>query len=228
MQAPVANALSDRLKAVSTASISDALDERNLRECRLDPAIQGLGLNTRMAGPAHTVRWVYDPRGAQWQPTGYRMLTDYFRGVTEGSVVVVDGAKNGVQAQWGELLSEIAKQAGAVGVVVDGGVRDAEKLAAMPGWSCFARHRSPAQSLTRMRIHDAGVPLHLQGAHGLVVVDPGDWVVGDADGVLVLPAAEVEAITEAAEKIEKKDADMLAAIRAGMNPNEAFMRFRRG
>ena len=91
---------------------------------------------------------------------------------------------------WGELLSTAARRSGCVGAIVDGAVRDVVKMAAM-GFPVFARGTSPYDSRDRNRVIDVDVPVEIDG----VRFSPGDLVIADMDGIVVVPqAVEAEAM----------------------------------
>jgi regulator of RNase E activity RraA len=118
---------------------------------------------------------------------------------------------------WGELLSTAARNAGCVGVVVDGAVRDVVRMRAM-GFAVFARGTSPYDSKDRQRVIDLDVPVEIDG----VRFAPGDLVIADEDGVVVVPRSAEEAVLRRAwEKVHAENR-VRDAIRAGLKATEAF------
>jgi 4-hydroxy-4-methyl-2-oxoglutarate aldolase len=126
-----------------------------------------------------------------------------------GSVLVVDvqAAANG---HWGEILAVAAGQRGVLGLVIDGGVRDVAEQATL-GFPVFARHVTVVGT-GKEHPGRFGVPVRVGG----VVVRPGDLVVGDADGVVVIPAASVDATLERADARVTAERRALEAIRSGV------------
>lgn len=121
---------------------------------------------------------------------------------------------------WGELLSTAARRSGCVGVIVDGAVRDVVKMAAM-GFAVFARGTSPYDSRDRNRVIDVDVAVEIDG----VRFGPGDLVVADVDGVVVVPrSVEGEAIAAAWEKVNAENV-VRDAIAGGMGAGEAFKKY---
>lgn len=128
-----------------------------------------------------------------------------------GSVLVVDTGGGYEAGYWGEVMTVAATVRGLAGLVLDGCVRDGEQLRAMD-FPVFARglcirgtgkFRTPPGVLgERIRIGD-------------VHVEPGDWVLGDLDGVVVVPRAELAVTITATESRERKEAEIMAALRAG-------------
>jgi 4-hydroxy-4-methyl-2-oxoglutarate aldolase len=110
---------------------------------------------------------------------------------------------------WGEVLTTAAEAAGLAGLVIDGGVRDVAALEA---------HRFPVFSSTislpgarKDQAGTVGAPVTVGG----VPVARGDWVVGDVDGVTVVPVPSLDAVCEAGEAREAKEAGFFAALRGG-------------
>ena len=110
---------------------------------------------------------------------------------------------------WGEVLTTAAEAAGLVGLVIDGGVRDVAALEAH-GFPVFSSTIS-LPGARKDQPGTVGAPVTVGG----VSVSRGDWVVGDVDGVTVVPAALLETVTAAGEVREAKEAGFFAALRAG-------------
>jgi 4-hydroxy-4-methyl-2-oxoglutarate aldolase len=126
-----------------------------------------------------------------------------------GSVLVVDVGPVPDRGYWGEVLTTAAEAAGLAGLVIDGGVRDVAALEA---------HRFPVFSSTislpgarKDQPGTVGAPVTVGG----VPVAMGDWVVGDVDGVTVVPEPSLDAVRAAGEAREAKEAGFFAALRAG-------------
>ena len=127
----------------------------------------------------------------------------------QGSVLVVDVGRVADRGYWGEVLTTAAEAAGLAGLVIDGGVRDVAALEA---------HRFPVFSSTialtgaskdqRGRV---GTPVHVGG----VRVSLGDWVVGDVDGITVVPADALDDVINAGRAREAKEAGFFASLKAG-------------
>jgi len=121
---------------------------------------------------------------------------------------------------WGELLSTAVRNQGCVGAIVDGAVRDVHAMRAM-GFPVFSRGTSPYDSRDRQRVIDVDVPVEIDG----VLFSPGDLVIADDDGVVVVPqAVEEVVIGRAWEKINAEDT-VRDAIRKGMTAAEAFRKY---
>ncbi|TQM36257.1 RraA family protein [Pseudonocardia cypriaca] len=198
-----------RLKALYTAVVYDIMDEMALPHQCLDLGIAPLDRDMQVAGPAYTVMAGPDIRERDEMPENTK-LADFgvFTQMYEGCVVVVGAAGERQSGIWGELMSNASRARGATGVVIDGGIRDGRLVREIDGLGVFARYTSPIESLRRSRIHDIEIPISMTGTTSSQVrVNPGDWIFGDEDGVLVIPKDaldEVLAKSEEAKDIEDK------------------------
>jgi 4-hydroxy-4-methyl-2-oxoglutarate aldolase len=198
-----------RLKALYTAVVYDIMDEMALPHQCLDLGIAPLDRSMQVAGPAYTVMAGPDIRERDEMPENTK-LADFgvFTQMYDGCVVVVGAVGERQSGIWGELMSNASRARGATGVVIDGGIRDGRLVREIDGLGVFARYTSPIESLRRSRIHDIEVPISMTGTTSSQVrVNPGDWIFGDEDGVLVIPKDaldEVLAKSEEAKDIEDK------------------------
>jgi regulator of RNase E activity RraA len=118
---------------------------------------------------------------------------------------------------WGELLTTAARNSGCIGVIVDGCVRDIEKMAAM-GFPVFACGPNPYDSRDRQRVIDVDVPVELDG----IRFSPGDLVAADRDGIVVVPQVVEKQVVEIAWKKAHAENLVRDAIRNGMSATKAF------
>ena len=174
-----------RLGAVPAANIGDA-QERIGVASGLSPVWAG----AKLAGPAYTV----------WTRPGdnlyiHKALDD----AQPGDVIVINGGGDESRALIGDLIGIRAKSLGIAGFVIDGAVRDADALAEC-GLPVFARSVTPAGPY-KFGPGRLQLPVAIAG----VVVSPGDFVVADADGVVVVRRDEVEQVLVEAERIEANE-----------------------
>jgi 4-hydroxy-4-methyl-2-oxoglutarate aldolase len=166
----------------------------------LDSGIKPIHPDMRVAGPAFTV----DIRPADNLMLHYAMLK-----VKPGDVLVVD-AKGFIEAgPWGDIFTEQAIRMGVAGLVINGAVRDAAAITRM-GFPVFCRGLS-IKGTGKNQPGRLNVPLCI----GDVQINPGDLVVGDQDGVVVVPQDEVDAAIESSRVREEKEAVFRKRIRAG-------------
>lgn len=126
-----------------------------------------------------------------------------------GHVLVVDGEGDTRRALVGEIMKRVAQARGCVGLVVDGAIRDLDAFAA-DDFPCFARgvtHRGPY----KQGPGEINVAVTIDG----MIVNPGDIVVGDSDGVVVVPPAKANSVSAAAHEVARREAAILRSIAQG-------------
>jgi 4-hydroxy-4-methyl-2-oxoglutarate aldolase len=127
----------------------------------------------------------------------------------KGSVLLVDVGRVADRGYWGEVLTTAAEAAGLAGLVIDGGVRDVAALEAH-GFPVFSSTIALTGAGKDQR-GTVGAPVKVGG----VLVSWGDWVVGDVDGVTIVPAAALDDVLNAGQAREAKEAGFFAALRDG-------------
>lgn len=207
----------ERFASIYTAALVDVLDERGLRDRTLPPELRPLAPDMRVAGPAFTVEGAPGDQ-ADWD-AAIRATLGMLGRVPAGHVAVY-ACHHRRSAHFGELSAVSLGSRGVAGCVIDGGCRDT-RLIAEEGFPVFARFVTPEDSTWRWRVTATQVPITI----GSVRVEPGDWVVGDEDGVVVVPAAVTEEVLAAAEAKAGTENQIRDAVRAGMPPLEAYERF---
>ena len=183
-----------------TAVLSDVLDELGLRQQAMTPAIRPLDDTLAMAGFARTglYREIYRVAPDE-NPYELEMaLIDDLR-ADDVAVFACGGSRR--IAPWGELLTTASRARGAAGCVTDGFVRDIRQIRALQ-FPVFHGGIAPLDSKGRGMVAEIDIPVECAG----VAIAPGDLVVGDADGVVVVPrAVEAEAVRRAFAKVASED-----------------------
>jgi regulator of RNase E activity RraA len=181
-----------------TAVLSDALDEMGYRNQAMRENIRPLSPDLIFAGWARTISCM-DVHYECKNP--YDLEIEALDSLLPGEVAVVATGDSKRNAPWGELLSTAALSRGARGAVIDGLVRDVKKIQQL-GFPVFATGIKPVDSRGRGVVVDYNVPVECQG----VVVAPGDLVVADFDGVVVVPSAVVsDAVRLATDKVAREN-----------------------
>jgi regulator of RNase E activity RraA len=134
--------------------------------------------------------------------------------------VAVYACEHAVSAHLGELSVTSLKSRGVAGCVLDGGCRDV-RFILEEGFPVFCAHMTPEDSTWRWELEATQVPITV----GSVRIEPGDWVVGDEDGVVVVPQAIAESVLAEAEKKAATESLVRVAVRDGMTPLEAYERY---
>jgi regulator of RNase E activity RraA len=193
---------------LTTAILSDSCDAAGLRHQvlrhRLPPVVPG----SRALGRARTVRFA--PSLADDALDPYRDAIEVIDGIRAGQLVVIATDESNDSAFWGELFSAAALGCGATGVVTDGNLRDTERIAAL-GLPAFSRSRRPIDFRARLRIVDVDEPVELGG----VEIRPGDLVMADDDGVVVIPRLHEEAVLQLARERAARESTVLAELLSG-------------
>ncbi len=207
----------ERFAAVPTAALVDVMDDLGLREQTLPPSIGALARGMRLAGPAFTVEGRPSEHG-DWD-AAIRKTLAMLGAVPEGHVAVYQ-CNHERSAHFGELSATSLAARGVAGCVIDGGCRDVRLIEEL-GFPVFARFVTPEDSTWRWEVTATQEPVTI----GTVRVSPGDWVVGDEDGVVVIPSERGEEILAAAETKVGTENLVRQAVREGMTPLEAYERY---
>ena len=185
---------------------SATLYEASKQPIAIDSRIQAAWTGACLCGPAFTV-----------QGSGGDNLALHHAVIAApvGSVLVVDvgGARHG---HWGEVLAVAAQQRGIAGLLIDGGVRDRDELRDL-GFPVFSRNNS----IVGTRKHYAGLLGEPVTVGGVTIVT-GDLIVGDADGVVAIPQADIERILDAADARVAQERDFFTRLRAGASTVELY------
>ena len=218
MDADYAAALPDLVAGLlSTAVVSDILDDLGHRDHVLDPAIRPLGDGGIIAGWANPfVVAEVDEIPADPYTGEIAAMDD----IARGDVVLIATGGSSRAACWGELFSTAARARGARGTLIDGYCRDARVIAAL-GYPVWCRGLLPLDVKGRLAVTAWRQPAVVGG----LPVQPGDLVVADADGVVVAPAGLAgEAVGRALEKVAKENS-VRDALVAGSTLRNAYDRF---
>ncbi|MFQ6017476.1 MAG: RraA family protein [Kiloniellaceae bacterium] len=212
---------SERLGRLYTGAVADVLDELGpgFRNQCLPADIRPLDPTMKVAGPVYTVRGRARHYDDGKDPRAKQM--DMLDAIIPGSVVVVDPGDETTAAHWGELMSHTARAKGATGVVIAGGLRDTPQILEI-GFPVFRRYHSPLTAVYRYDITDYDVPLRIGG----VPVRPGDFILGDIDGVLAIPAAVVDEVIEKAESVRDREDVVSQALQEGGDIRDLFETYR--
>jgi regulator of RNase E activity RraA len=205
--APGGDELVGGFAALDVSLISDALDRLGIAgQCA---AIYPLDRSFRLAGRAFTVRYV--PVGTSRGTVG-----DYVDDLQPGEIPVLDNAGRLDATVWGDLLTVTAHRMGLAGTVIDGICRDSARSLEV-GYPIFSRGHWMRTGKDRVRADAYQVPITIGG----VRVEPGDIVVGGADGVVAIPAGRAADVLRAAREIGASEERIRAAITAGSRLDEA-------
>jgi regulator of RNase E activity RraA len=202
--------LAAALNGLGTTALSDALDRLGIngQAVGIMPVVRTM----RFAGPAFTIRML--PVGTSGGAVG-----DYIDDVPQGAVVAIDN--NGIlnETVWGDILTFVAHTKGVAGTVIDGVCRDSDRCVEL-AYPVFARANTMRTGKDRTTADAYNVPIQIAN----VRVASGDWLVGDADGVVAIPQDRVLEVLAIAEEIEQAEDTIRKMVADGVRLDEARQR----
>ena len=217
MTQPAPITLEQMRRHFTSAVVCDALDAAGYPHQSPRLPLLPVTVNRVLVGRCKTTLWA---SMAHADPRPYELELRAVDSCRPDDVLIAAAGGSCRSGVWGELLSTAARNAGCVGVIVDGAVRDVVQMRAMD-FVVYARGRSPYDSKDRQRVIDLDVPVEIDG----VRFGPGDLVFADEDGVVVVPGeVEGEVIRRAWEKVTAENV-VRDSIRAGMKAAEAFAKY---
>lgn len=209
--------LSERLNRCYSGAVYDVMREMGLRPRVLPRTIAGLTTESRMAGPVFTVRGRPDPTIDAH--TSLLEWTGLLSKASAGHVLVIQ-PQDDVRALMGELSAETLKLRGVRGCIIDGGCRDTELIVGQ-GFPVFCRYTTPIDIVAAWRPEAFDVPVTI----GTVTLFPGDYILGDRDGIVAIPKADAEEVIRRTEACINTESEMRRALRAGWDPQEAYLKY---
>ncbi|MGW0819096.1 RraA family protein [Streptomyces viridiviolaceus] len=192
------------MMALRTEHTSATLLEASKRDIALAPALRPLWLGARLAGPAYTVQGI---------PGDNLALHNAVAAAPPGHVLVAD-LGGGTFGHWGEVLAVAARARGLLGLVIDGAVRDSAEQAEL-GFPVFSRGLAIHGTAKRY----PGI-LGRSVIVGGVLVRTGDLVVGDADGLVAVPAEHEQGVLAAADRRVEHEAHIMSELSTGRTTTE--------
>lgn len=200
-----------------SAVVCDALDAIGLTHQSPRVALKPLTGTGVLIGRCKTTLWA---EMAHVDPRPYELELQAVDTCQPDDILIAAAGGSLRSGLWGELLSTAARRSGCVGAIVDGAVRDVVKMTQM-GFPVFARGTCIYDSRDRNRVIDVDVPVEIDG----VRFSPGDLVLADADGIVVVPQVVEERVIQAAWDKVHAENEVRAAIAAGMTATEAFRKY---
>lgn len=207
-----------RYSRLYTPAVADVLDGKGLWHQIMDNDLKGLTMEMMVAGPAFTVFGMSERSEDKSIRKGVKvvdMLGPY-------QVVAFETSGDTHTGHWGELLSNGARARGAYGAVIDGGVRDTRHILQM-NFPVFCKFRCPGDARGRWNVVDMQIPITVGG----VRVHPGDFIFGDADGVVVVPKELTVAVLLEAESVLAVENEIREKVREGASVQDLYMKYER-
>lgn len=211
-----------RYLGVDSSNVADILDDLGIHDQGLAPSFGPYPTSAgKLAG------WAYTIRG---EPSTYPLgegdpaKMEACAKLTPGTVSVWSGQGEGV-CFFGELISIGMKERGCVGALVDGGVRDIDWIGNLD-FPVYARYRTPVQSIGRWKVTGSGIPVPMPGATiPEVLVKPGDFILADSDGAIVVPAEMAEDVLHLAEELGAREVQIRTELARGLSLSKALTKF---
>ncbi|HWK27115.1 MAG TPA: RraA family protein [Solirubrobacter sp.] len=210
-------AISRRFMAVYTSIVADVLDELGRHRQTLPSTLAPLAPGMRLAGPAFVAEG--RPREDVPYEASMRRMLEWLQSVPAHSVAVYKTNEDD-SAHFGDLSATSLIARGCAGVIVDGGSRDTA-MVLESGLPVYCRYRNPQDCVPRWELLEWGHEVEIGG----VTVRTGDYVVADADGVIVIPAELRDEVLERAEAIVATESEIRVAVADGLQPLEAYERY---
>lgn len=210
-----------RYLEVDTSNVADVLDGMNLLQ-------QGLAADfgsypetcKRMAGWAYTIRGQMTP----YPQGGDSDKMAACQGLSPGEISVWSGNGEGI-CYFGELIALGMKEKGCTGALLDGGIRDVRWIGEH-AFPVFARYRTPVQSIGRWKVNACQVPVYMRGHDGgNVIVRPGDFILCDDDGAIVIPIEHVESVLLESERLTQVEKNIRIEIANGLSLGDALKKY---
>lgn len=196
-----------RLEKLSSTNLSDAMDALGIAGATC--GIRPLSVHWRkIVGPAVTMKMTEDDGIPQKTHLGMNAIAS----AQEGDVIVIDNSGRLDTSCWGGILASAAKYRGVEGTVIDGCCRDLDDCLDVD-YKVFARGTVVCTARGRVKEEATNQPIQFGG----VSVRPGDIILGDSSGVVVVPQERLEEVLVLAESLWQKEEAMIADIRMGKN-----------
>ena len=215
------DAIRDRYAVLNTAIVCDVFDELEVDVPALD-----VGIRRQTAEVQKIAGWAYPIEGQLNASKGADVpKLEIVDNLPKGSVPVWSGTNATGICLFGDLIAATMQKRGCHGAITDAGFRDVEAISGT-GFPVFARYVSPVQSIGRWRVTSHGEPVELAGAFGpTVLVEAGDFVLGDEDGVVVVPAGLAVQVLERAEEIVRQEEEARKSSAEGMTASEMLEKY---
>lgn len=206
-----------RYARVYTGAVSDVLDQLNERHQVLPSSLRGLTPDAKVVGRALPV--VGGPTSTTDADTIFVPILTMLGDVKSYDVVIIQARDTGC-AHLGELSATAIKARGGAGAVVYGGVRDVDYIRRL-GLDVFCLYTTPSDVVGRWQLLAYNEPIDIEG----VTICPHDIVLGDADGVVVIPEALAEEVLIRAEAIVYTENHVREAVKKGVHPLQAYRQY---
>ena len=199
------------------SAVHDVLRTMGYGNCVLPPTIRALDPTRRIAGEVYTISGYIDQSLSRHDS---RLMWSRVLSRVPGGKVLVCQPNTKAVALMGELSARALMVKNTRGYVVDGHCRDTDMILEM-GFPVYCEYNTPADIVERWRYDRLGEPVTI----GTVTIHSGDWIVGDRDGVVVIPKEVATEAVEETMKVMNTEGDMSEDIVGGMDPEAAYLEY---
>ena len=213
-----ANNLVRRLEKCYTGAVYDVLRGRGNKNTILPHEIKSIDKSKKLAGEIWTCSGEIDE--TLDKDTTMLSWTEMLSKAPSGSVVMCQ-PNDGTIAHMGELSAETLKYRGVKGYIVDGGCRDVDFILKL-GFPVFCKYFTPSDVVCRWKITSLGEPIKI----GDLIINSGDYVLGDIDGVVVIPREIASEVISETEEYINTESALRKDILSGVDPQEAYLKYR--
>ncbi|HCI86784.1 MAG TPA: methyltransferase [Dehalococcoidia bacterium] len=210
--------MTERLAACYTGAVYDVMRETGYPNCVLPHEIRPLDDSKTLAGPIWTCSGRIDESISDDE--SLMGWTGLLSAAPAGTVLVCQPNDSTI-AHMGELSAETLNHRGVLGYVVDGGNRDSEFIRKL-GWPVFFRYFTPKDVVGKWKVESMGEPIVI----GDIDISSGDWILADIDGVVVIPQSMIDSVVTRTEEIMSTESELRTMILNGMDPKEAYKKYR--
>ena len=207
----------ERLEACYSGAVFDVLREMGYTRQVLPKEIRPLLPERKLAGRVYTI--CGNAKSDLDEHQTLLAWTELLSRAPRGSVLMVQ-PNDLTMSHMGELSSETLHFRGIRGYIVDGGCRDTEFIRKL-GFRVWSRYYTPVDIVGRWQAETFGEPIVI----GAVTIHSGDYVLADFDGVVVIPGAIIEAVTEKVEEVLRTESLVRKAILEGVDPKDAYLKY---
>lgn len=210
-----------RFLSIEASNVADVLDQMGLPDQGLHASfIRYTAEAAKLAGWAYTIRGQMAP----YSGSGDALKMRACQGVSSGEISVWSGDGEGV-CYFGELIALGMQERGCAGALIDGGIRDIRWLSEH-AFPVYARYRTPVQAIGRWKVVAWQEPVYMRGATtDRVTINPGDFILGDEDGVIAIPSGVVGTVLVEAERLTQKETEIRKELSAGLSLQQALDKY---
>ena len=211
--------LTERLSKCYASAVHDVLREKGFENCVLPPEIQALKRGQKLFGEVFTVSGHIDYTLSRHE--SLLLWSQVLSKVPNKKVIVCQPNTHSV-ALMGELSARALMVKETKGYLMDGHCRDVEEIIEAK-FPVFCRLSTAADIVERWKYHSLGHPITI----GTVTTCSGDFIIGDMDGAVIIPKKVAEEVITKTEKVMFTENEMRKAILSGMDPEQAYLKFRK-